>query len=275
MRIGSVPVGNGAPLVLIAGLNVIENERATLEAAERLQDLALRHALPLVFKASFDKANRSSLRSFRGPGLDEGLRILARVKRVTGLPILTDVHGPEQAKTAAGVVDCLQIPAFLCRQTDLIAACAATGLPINLKKGQFMAPLDMRNAVDKAQALGAPGVLVTERGTTFGYNNLVVDLRALPLMRTFAPICFDATHAVQHPGAAGDASDGDRRFVAPLARAAVAVGVDALFIEAHADPDRAPCDGPSQVTFDALAELLAEVRRIDDAVRGSGEGESR
>ncbi|HME73840.1 MAG TPA: 3-deoxy-8-phosphooctulonate synthase [Myxococcota bacterium] len=274
MRIGPVPVGEGAPLALIAGLNVIENERATLEAAERLQDLALRHALPLVFKASFDKANRSSLRSFRGPGLDEGLRILARVKRVTGLPILTDVHGPEQAKAAAGVVDCLQIPAFLCRQTDLIAACAATGLPINIKKGQFMAPLDMRNAVEKAQVLGAAGVLVTERGTSFGYNNLVVDLRALPSMRAFAPICFDATHAVQHPGAAGDASDGDRRFVAPLARAAVAVGIDALFIEAHADPDRAPCDGPSQVTFGALAELLAEVRRIDDAVRSTGGGES-
>ncbi len=274
MRIGPVPVGRGAPLVLIAGLNVIENERATLEAAERLQDLALRHTLPLVFKASFDKANRSSLRSFRGPGLDEGLRILARVKRVTGLPILTDVHGPEQAKAAAGVVDCLQVPAFLCRQTDLIAACAATGLPINIKKGQFMAPLDMRNAVEKAQALGATGVLVTERGTSFGYNNLVVDLRALPSMRAFAPICFDATHAVQHPGAAGDASDGDRRFVAPLARAAVAVGIDALFIEAHADPDRAPCDGPSQVTFDALTELLGEVRRIADAVSGAGGGES-
>ncbi|HBZ69022.1 MAG TPA: 3-deoxy-8-phosphooctulonate synthase [Deltaproteobacteria bacterium] len=274
MRIGPVPVGEGAPLVLIAGLNVIESERATLDAAEQLQDLALRLGLPLVFKASFDKANRSSLRSFRGPGLDEGLRILARVKRVTGLPTLTDVHDPEQAKAAAGVVDCLQIPAFLCRQTDLIAACAATGLPINIKKGQFMAPLDMRNAVDKARVLGATGVLVTERGTSFGYNNLVVDLRALPSMRAFVPICFDATHAVQHPGAAGDASDGDRRFVAPLARAAVAVGIDALFVEAHADPDRAPCDGPSQITFDALAELLGEVCRIDAAVRSGGGGES-
>jgi 2-dehydro-3-deoxyphosphooctonate aldolase (KDO 8-P synthase) len=274
MRIGPVPVGEGAPLALIAGLNVIETERATLEAADHLQDLAFRYAVPLVFKASFDKANRSSLRSFRGPGLDEGLRILARVKRATGLPILTDVHGPEQAKVAAGVVDCLQIPAFLCRQTDLISACAATGLPLNIKKGQFMAPLDMRNAVEKALALGAVGVLVTERGTSFGYNNLVVDLRALPSMRAFAPICFDATHAVQHPGAAGDASDGDRRFVAPLARAAVAVGIDALFIEAHADPDRAPCDGPSQVTFEALAELLGEVRRIDDAMRRGDGGES-
>jgi len=274
MRIGPVPLGEGAPLVLIAGLNVIESERFTLEAAERLQDLAIRQGLPLIFKASFDKANRSSLRSYRGPGLDEGLRILARVKRVTGLPTLTDVHGPDQAKAVAGVVDCLQVPAFLCRQTDLIAACAATGLPLNIKKGQFMAPLDMRNAVEKAQALGATGVLVTERGTSFGYNNLVVDLRALPAMRAFAPICFDATHAVQHPGAAGDASDGDRRFVAPLARAAVAVGVDALFIEAHPDPDRAPCDGPSQVTFDALAELLAEVRAVDAAVRGVGGGGS-
>jgi 2-dehydro-3-deoxyphosphooctonate aldolase (KDO 8-P synthase) len=270
MRIGPISLGDGAPLALIAGLNVIETEGATLDAAEKLQESAARFGLPLVFKASFDKANRSSLRSYRGPGLDEGLRVLAHVKRETGLPITTDVHEPEQAKAVASIVDCLQIPAFLCRQTDLIAACAATGLPVNFKKGQFMAPHDMRNAVEKARALGAAGVFVTERGTTFGYNDLVVDLRSLPVMRAFAPVCFDATHAVQHPGAAGDATAGDRRFVAPLARAAAAAGIDALFLEVHPDPDRAPCDGPSQIAFGALDALLASVCEIDAAVRRMG-----
>ncbi len=263
MRIGRILLGDGAPLVLISGLNVIETEAATCEAARRVRDIAVRHGLPAVFKASFDKANRSSLRSFRGPGLDAGLRVLARVKRETGLAVLTDVHEPGQAKPAAEVADCLQVPAFLCRQTDLIAACAATGKPVNLKKGQFMAPLDMRNAVEKARALGASGVFVTERGTTFGYNNLVADMRGLAQMRAFAPVCFDATHAVQHPGGAGDASAGDRTFVAPLARAAAAVGIDALFVEVHPDPDRAPCDGPSQIDFDALDRLVGEVVAVE------------
>ena len=272
MRIGRIPLGEGAPLVLIGGLNVIESESATLDAGERVRTLAARHGLPLVFKASFDKANRSSLRSYRGPGLDEGLRILGRVKSELGVPLLTDVHEPGQAKLAAEVVDCLQVPAFLCRQTDLLAACAATGLPVNLKKGQFMAPADMRNAVEKVRALGSGGVFVTERGTTFGYNNLVVDLRALPVMREFAPVCLDATHAVQHPGAAGESSHGDRRFVGPLARAAVAVGVDALFVEAHPEPDAAPCDGPSQIDFAALDRLLAQVVAVDRALAASGRG---
>jgi 2-dehydro-3-deoxyphosphooctonate aldolase (KDO 8-P synthase) len=270
MRIGPVEIGDGAPLALLAGLNVIESEAATLDAARRVKALGAEHGLPTVFKASFDKANRSSLKSFRGPGIDEGLRILARVKRETGLPVLTDVHEPEQAKAAAAVVDCLQIPAFLCRQTDLIAACAATGLPINIKKGQFLAPLDVRNAVEKARSLGASGVLVTERGTSFGYNDLVVDLRALPLMRAFAPVAFDATHAVQHPGAGGESTAGDRRFVAPLARAAAAVGIDALFVEVHPDPESAPCDGPSQIDFAALRRLLTEVHALDAALRALG-----
>jgi 2-dehydro-3-deoxyphosphooctonate aldolase (KDO 8-P synthase) len=267
MRIGSVSLGDGAPLVLVSGLNVIENERDTLSMAQNLRDIAERHEMPLVFKASFDKANRSSLRSYRGPGLDEGLRILARVKREVGLPVLTDVHEAGQAKIAAEVVDCLQVPAFLCRQTDLIAACASTGRPINLKKGQFMAPLDMRNAAEKVRSLGSGGVFVTERGSTFGYNNLIVDMRALSQMRQFVPICFDATHAVQHPGAAGEASDGDRRFVAPLARAATAVGIDALFVEIHADPDQAPCDGPSQIDLAGLDRLLGEACAIERALR--------
>jgi 2-dehydro-3-deoxyphosphooctonate aldolase (KDO 8-P synthase) len=263
MEIGGIPLGEGAPLVLLAGLNVIETEAAALETAVRLRDLAESHGFPLVFKASFDKANRSSYRSPRGPGLDEGLRILARVKRELDLPVTTDVHEPGQAKLVAEVVDCLQIPAFLCRQTDLVAACAATGLPLNVKKGQFVAPHDMRLVVEKARHFGAGGVLVTERGTTFGYNDLVVDMRALVAMRAFAPVCFDATHSVQHPGAGDDASDGDRQMVAPLARAAVAVGIDALFVEVHPEPERAPCDGPSQIDFAALGRLLGEVEALE------------
>ena len=267
MRIGDVPLGEGAPLVLISGLNVIEGEAAALECAEAVGEIAARAGLPLVFKASFDKANRSSHRSFRGPGIDQGLRILERVRRVTGLPVLTDVHEPGQAKIAAEVVDCLQIPAFLCRQTDLLRACAATGRPVNLKKGQFMAPQEVRHAVEKLRASGDGGVLVTERGTTFGYNNLVVDMESLPTMREFAPVCYDATHSVQRPGAGDDSTDGDRRFVAPLARAAVAVGIDALFIEVHPDPARAPCDGPSQIDFRSLKRIVNEVCAIEAALQ--------
>jgi len=270
VKIGSIPVGGGAPLVLVAGLNVLESEDAALVAARTIQAAAARHGYPVVFKASFDKANRSSIHSYRGPGIDEGLRILAHVKRATGLALITDIHEPPQAKRAADVVDCLQIPAFLCRQTDLIAAAAATGLPLHVKKGQFLSPLDVRNVVEKARALGATGVIVTERGTTFGYQNLVVDLRALPILRSFAPVGFDATHAVQHPGTSGVATGGDRRFVAPLARAAAAVGIDLLFIETHADPAHAPCDGPSQIDFAMLDRLLAEVRAVDGALRTLG-----
>ncbi len=222
--------------------------------------------MPLVFKASYDKANRSSVDSYRGPGLDEGVRILDRVKRELGLPILTDVHDPAQVKVAAEVADALQIPAFLSRQTDLVAASAQTGLPVNIKKGQFMAPSDVELAVQKVSRFGSGGVFVTERGTTFGYNQLVVDMRGLLQMRQLAPVCFDATHAVQHPGAGEEASGGDRRFVAPLARAAVAVGIDALFVEAHPDPENAPCDGPSQVDFESLDRLLGEVTTIERAL---------
>ncbi len=275
MRIAEIPMGDGAPLVLIAGLNVIETEDGCVEMAAALAERAARWRMPLVFKASFDKANRSSVRSYRGPGLDEGLRILQRVKRETGLPILTDVHEPPQAKAAAEVADCLQVPAFLCRQTDLLAACAATGRAVNVKKGQFMAPQDVRLVVEKLSGFGASGILLTERGTSFGYNNLVVDMRALPLLREMAPVCFDATHAVQVPGGAGEATGGDRRFVAPLARAAVAVGIDALFVECHPDPVRAPCDGASQLEPEALDRLLREVRAVQDALdaaRGGGAG---
>jgi len=273
MRIGEIPIGGGAPLVLISGLNVLETSEGAVTCAAALRRVAERHALPLVFKASFDKANRSSRDSYRGPGLDAGLEMLARVKAETGLPVLSDVHEPGQAAVAAEIVDCLQVPAFLVRQTDLVAACAATGRPINLKRGQFIAPRDMRHAVEKAEAWGATDVLVTERGSSFGYNELVVDMRGLVMMREFAPVCFDATHAVQRPGAATGASGGDRRMVAPLARAAVAAGVDALFIETHPDPDSAPCDGPCQIRVEDLDRLLADVCAIRAALVGSGERE--
>jgi 2-dehydro-3-deoxyphosphooctonate aldolase (KDO 8-P synthase) len=267
MRIGKIPVGEGAPLILICGLNVLESERDAIEVARTIQQLADKHDFPLVFKASFDKANRSRHDSFRGPGIDEGLRMLKTVKKETGLPILTDVHEADQAKRVAEVADIIQVPAFLMRQTDLIAACAAAGVAVNLKKGQFIAPHDMRHAVDKLKHYGCDDVLVTDRGTCFGYNNLVTDMQGLVGMREFAPVCFDATHAVQYPGANGGSSGGDRRYVAPLARAAVAAGIDALFIETHPDIDSAPCDGPSQISFEELDHLLAQVRAIDTVLR--------
>ncbi len=266
MRIGDIPIGNGEPLILISGLNVLENKAAAIESARITQDIAHHHGIPLVFKASFDKANRSRADAFRGPGLDEGLHMLAAVKRETGLPVLTDIHESGHAKIAGEVVDCLQVPAFLSRQTDLIAACAATGLPVNLKKAQFIAPADFRMAVEKLRSFGAQNVMVTDRGSTFGYNNLVADMRGLVQIREFAPVCFDATHAVQYPGADDGASGGDRRFVSPLSRAAVATGIDALFVEAHPDPLEAPCDGPSQLTYDALDALLSEVTAVERAL---------
>ena len=266
IEIGSVRIGGGAPLALIAGLNVIESEALALEAARFAAAAAARHGLPFVFKASADKANRSALASYRGPGFDEGLRILAHVKRELGVAVLTDVHEPPQAKQAARVVDCLQVPAFLCRQTDLLLACAATGLPVNVKKGQFMAPEDMRLAVEKISSAGGRA-FVTERGASFGYRDLVVDMRSLVRLRAFAPVCFDATHAVQLPGAGEGATSGEREMVAPLARAAVAVGVDALFVELHPEPDRAPCDGASQLDYAGFEALLAEVRSVADAAR--------
>lgn len=274
MRIGDVRVGDGESLALISGLNVLETLEGALDCALAVQAAAERHALPVVFKASFDKANRTSRHSYRGPGLDEGLRMLARVKEETGLPILTDVHEPGQAKLVAEVADCLQIPAFLSRQTDLIAACAATGRAINVKKAQFMAPTDVAHAVEKARSFGAEHVMITERGTCFGYNDLVVDFRGFSTMRRQAPLCFDATHSAQHPGAGELASAGDRRNVAPLARAAVAAGVDALFLEVHRDPDRAPCDGQCQLPIGDLDGLLGELAAIAAWVPPPGDARS-
>jgi 2-dehydro-3-deoxyphosphooctonate aldolase (KDO 8-P synthase) len=268
MRIGAVPIGGAAPLAWISGLNVLETSDAAVACAESLQELAARRGLPLVFKASFDKANRTHGDAYRGPGIDAGLEMLARVKGETGLPLMTDVHEPGQAAAAAEVVDCLQIPAFLVRQTELVAACAATGLPLNLKRGQFIAPAEMRHAVDKAMSLGATEVLVSERGSSFGFNDLVVDMRGLVTLAEFAPVCFDATHSAQRPGVAGGASGGDRRMVAPLSRAAVAAGVDALFVETHPNPDDAPCDAACQLDFAALEALVAEVTAIRAALDG-------
>ena len=251
-----IRIGGGHPLALIAGPCVLESATLSCEIAAFLADLSRRLALPVIFKGSFDKANRSAATSYRGPGEEDGLRILATVKERFGLPVTTDIHEPAQARRAAAIVDLLQIPAFLCRQTDLLVAAGETGRPVNVKKGQFMAPGDMQHAVDKVTATGNEGVLLTERGTTFGYHDLVVDFRGVPLMRAFCPVVFDATHSVQRPGGAGTVSAGDREFVAPLARAAVAIGVDALFLEIHPDPDRARSDGPNSLSLTAVEPLL-------------------
>jgi 2-dehydro-3-deoxyphosphooctonate aldolase (KDO 8-P synthase) len=256
----------GGELLLIAGPCVIEGEDFTLRHARRVADLSQKHGLPAVFKCSFDKANRTSGKSFRGPGLIEGLRVLAKVKAETGLPVLTDVHAEEQCAPAAAVVDVLQIPAFLCRQTDLILAAGRTGRAVNVKKGQFLAPEDMKNVVDKLREAGCRQILLTERGASFGYHNLVVDMRGLTVMRQFAPVCFDATHSVQQPGSQGSATGGDRSLAAPLARAAAAVGIDALFCEVHEDPDRALSDGPNSLTFAMWDALVGDVLKIRRAL---------
>jgi 2-dehydro-3-deoxyphosphooctonate aldolase (KDO 8-P synthase) len=268
VRVGPVEIGGGRPLALIAGPCVIESRDAALRHAERLRAMAADAGLPLVYKSSFDKANRTSVGGYRGLGLDAGLKVLDEVRRATGLPILTDVHEREQIAAVASVVDVMQTPAFLCRQTDFIQAVAKAGKPVNLKKGQFLSPWEMARVVEKARATGNQQLLVTERGFAFGYNNLVSDMRALPVLaETGCPVVFDATHSVQRPGGQGTASGGDRQFVAPLARAAVAAGVDAVFLEVHEDPDRALSDGPTSVALADLPALLAQLVAIDRAVR--------
>ncbi len=256
VQVGPVTIG-GPALVLIAGPCVIESRTATLRLAEQLATTCGALGVPLIFKASFDKANRSSIAAYRGPGLEEGLGVLAAVRAAVGLPVTTDVHLPEQAAPVAAVVDMLQVPAFLCRQTDLLLACAATGKPVNVKKGQFMAPLAMGTVVDKLRSAQAAGVVLTERGTSFGHGDLVVDYRGLPTMRALGvPVCMDATHACQQPPTTGDRTGGVRAMVPVLARAAVAVGVDALFLEVHPDPARAPCDGANMLALADLEPLL-------------------
>jgi len=266
-RIGGHEVGDGRPLLLIAGPCVIESEAQALSHARRVKDLAARHGLPVVFKASFDKANRSSGKSFRGVGMEAGLRVFEKVKAELGLSTLTDVHETWQAEPVGRVVDVLQVPAFLCRQTDLVLACARHGRSVNVKKGQFLAPRDMRHAVAKCREAGAENVLLTERGASFGYGNLVVDMRGLVIMRELGvPVCLDATHSVQLPGAGGDVTGGERQYVAPLARAAAAVGIDALFTEIHEDPATAKSDGPNSLDFDMADRLLRDVLAIRRAL---------
>lgn len=264
--IGSFKVGQGQRPFLIAGPCVIESEQLAIETAVRIAEIAKSLGIPYVFKSSFDKANRTSIKSFRGPGLEKGLQVLAKVKTQVGVPILTDVHTEEQATEAGQVVDVLQIPAFLCRQTDLLIAAANTGKVVNVKKGQFLSPLEMANAVKKIEECDNRRIVLTERGSSFGYNNLVVDMRSFPILRSFGyPVVFDATHSVQLPGGGGTKSSGQREFIEPLACAAAGAGVDGFFMEVHPDPDEALSDGPNMVPLHQLKSLLERVMRICDA----------
>ncbi len=262
-RVGPHLVGDGQPLLLIAGPCVIEGRDHALRHAERLRAAAEKAGMRFCYKSSYDKANRSSGKTFRGPGMEEGLAILSAVKREVGVPVLTDFHDPRDAAAVGQVADVLQVPAFLCRQTDMLLAAAKTGKAVNVKKGQFLAPWDMGNVAQKLRDGGCKDVLLTERGVTFGYGALVVDFRSLPILRSFGhPVVFDGTHSVQRPGGLGDRSGGDRREVPALVRAAVAVGVDALFLEVHEDPDHAPSDGPNMLVLETLPSLLATVSAI-------------
>jgi len=274
VRVGAITIGGGAPLVLIGGPCAIEDEKHALMTAERLAKIAADRRVSFIYKSSYDKANRSSINSYRGPGLREGLRILRKVRDTLRLPVLSDVHQVSEVAPAAEVLDVLQIPAFLCRQTDLVLAVAQTGKPVNVKKGQFVAPGDMKNVVDKILSVGNRSILLTERGASFGYHNLVVDMRGLAIMRALGfPVVFDATHSVQLPGGAGDRSGGERQYVPALARAAVAFGVDAIFMEMHEDPDRTLpdgrplSDGPNMLRIDDLPRLLQQLQAIESAVR--------
>ncbi|GAB6145146.1 3-deoxy-8-phosphooctulonate synthase [Desulfocicer niacini] len=256
------------PFFLISGPCVIENHDTTCEVARVLQDLTKRLGIPLIFKASFDKANRTAFDAFRGPGMDKGLEILDKIKQDLGLKIISDIHLPEQAQQAARVLDFLQIPAFLCRQTDLIVAAARTGKPVNIKKGQFLAPWDCMNIIEKAKSAGCRQVSITERGTSFGYNNLVVDFRSVAIIKQMGvPVIFDATHSVQLPGGSGNASAGERQYAPMLARAAMAAGADGLFIETHPDPDKALCDGPNSIPLHEMETLLSTLIKIKRAMQ--------
>jgi len=266
---GSIRIGPGAPLLVLAGPCVLESEGLAREVIREMQAITARLGVSYVFKSSFDKANRTSLESYRGPGAEKGLHLLGRLREEFGVPVVSDIHEPSQAEPAAAVLDILQIPAFLCRQTDLLVAAARTGKVVNVKKGQFVSPWDMEHAVNKLRAAGCDRILLTERGASFGYNNLVVDMRSLEVMRSFGcPVIFDATHSVQLPGGAGPSSGGQRQFIPALARAAMAVGIDGLFIEVHPDPDRALCDGPNSLPLDQVEPLLHQLLAVRRAVAG-------
>lgn len=266
VRVGSVRIG-GRPFVFIGGPCVIEGREITLRTAEALKSITASLNIPFIFKCSYDKANRTSVIGYRGLGINEGLEVLKEVRETVGVPVLTDVHSVDEVNLAAEAVDVLQVPAFLSRQTDLLLACGAAGKVVNVKKGQFLAPDDMRYAVEKIESTGNRSILLTERGASFGYHNLVTDFRSLPLLSDLGyPVVFDATHSVQLPGGLGGASGGERRFIFPLARAAVAVGTDAIFMEVHEDPDRALCDGPNSLPLDGLSRVLQTLKRIEESV---------
>jgi len=265
IKIGPLTVGGGNPIVIIAGPCVIESEKHAMETAEQLKRIFADAGVPFIYKPSYDKANRSSIKSYRGPGITEGLRILRKVKEDLDLPILSDIHKEEEVDPAAQVLDVLQIPAFLCRQTDLVVKAANSGIPVNVKKGQFLAPWDMKNVIDKIKECGNEDIMLTERGFMFGYNNMVVDIRSLVLMREFGyPVVFDCTHSLQLPGGQGTTSGGQRELVPYLTRGAVAVGCDMLFMEAHPDPDSAPSDGTNMLNFETLPALLKQIKAIDE-----------
>lgn len=264
IKIGPLTVGGNNPIAVIAGPCVIESEQDALKTAEQLKRIFSDAGIPFIYKSSYDKANRSSIKSYRGPGIKKGLRILQKVKEELDVPVLSDIHKEEEVGPAAQVLDVLQIPAFLCRQTDLVVKAAQSGIPVNVKKGQFLAPWDMKNVVDKIKECGNEDIMLTERGFMFGYNNMVVDMRSLVLMREFGyPVVFDCTHSLQLPGGQGTTSGGQRDLVPPLTRGAVAVGCDMLFMEAHPDPDNAPSDGPNMLKFDTLPALLKQIKDLD------------
>ena len=266
-EVGGIKIGDGHPLAVIAGPCVIESEELCLEVGRKAKEIAQNLGMPYIFKASFDKANRTSVTSFRGPGIEKGLEILARVRSALNVPVLTDIHESWQAKLAAEVVDVLQIPAFLCRQTDLVVAAAETGKCVNIKKAQFLAAWDMKNSVEKARSTGNKNIMLAERGTSFGYNMLVVDMCGLPAMRNLGcPVVFDATHSVQRPGGLGNASGGAREFVPHLMRASAAVGIDAMFLEVHPDPPSALCDAASMLSLADLPKALSDVKAIRGAI---------
>ncbi len=270
VQIGAVTLGGRRPLTLVAGPCVIESEEACLETAGFLKELTASMGIPFIFKSSYDKANRTSLKSYRGPGLVRGLKILGRVKEELGVPVLSDVHRFEEVERAAEILDILQVPAFLCRQTDFILAIARTGKGVNVKKGQFLAPWEMKNIVEKIESTGNASILVTERGSSFGYNNLVADMRSLLIMRSIGyPVIFDVTHSLQLPGGLGSSSGGQREFIPALARAGVATGIDGLFMEVHPDPPRARCDGPNSQALASLGEILGQIMALDKIVKTS------
>jgi len=267
VQVGNIKIGLDNPLVLIAGPCVIESEEACLYTARRIEKIAGEHKIPFIFKSSFDKANRLSVDSYRGPGLKKGLAVLKKIKKELKIPILSDVHCQKEISEAAEVLDVIQIPAFLCRQTDIVVAAAKTGKAVNIKKGQFLAPWDILPIIKKVESSGNRQILITERGACFGYNNLVSDLRSIAIMQEFGyPVIYDATHSVQLPGGKGGSSGGQRQFVAGLSRAAVAFGCDGLFLEVHLAPDKAPCDGPNMISLEELAKLLKQIKKIEAAL---------